>query len=74
MVFKKYHTFYNNNGHILCKSVDRRITGKHGIFTEKADELNIYNQLIIAKIIRYCGMEITTCPYDFKNNIIIINI
>lgn len=55
--------------HIMTESVghEPEFWDNMAFLLEKANEINIYNPVDYSKNnIDYCGMEITTTPYDFK--------
>lgn len=55
--------------HIMTKSVghEKEFWDNMAFLLEKAHELNIYDLVDYSENnVNYCGMEITTTPYDFK--------
>jgi predicted metal-dependent hydrolase len=55
--------------HIMTKSVghEKEFWDNMAFLLEKAHELNIYDPVDYSENnVNYCGMEITTTPYDFK--------
>ena len=55
--------------HIMTKSVghEKEFWENMAFLLEKAHELNIYDPVDYSEnSVNYCGMEITTTPYDFK--------
>tara|TARA_Y100001935_G_scaffold255363_1_gene267959 strand:+ start:16889 stop:17467 length:579 start_codon:yes stop_codon:yes gene_type:complete len=73
MVFEDENTILfvaiHELSHIMTKSVghEKEFWENMAFLLEKADELNIYEPVDYSENnTDYCGMEITTTPYDFK--------